>query len=404
VRPGCLWHTPALGRADWLFVVGRSFLAAVDTAGNAAARVVIESLWLRADEPALTVEDIVGTFPLGKKDGVQSFAIVSFGAQPAPGALERTVTAVVRGHAIVDIFSVGGSRRFASGAVQPWMLADFRSVTGVIVGSDARPTRSAAALDSTALPVGVGVVRGQQLLWSEQPLTFASPEFSDGFSDGFSDRFSDGLGDGFSDRFSEGDAAGTINGEAARDGEAAASAVTAAELDQTILSPRRSGARVDPDDTVLVSRSGSRALPGEPGRPQPTAPLTAPHRFRLGDSAPRPLSEPAVFGRRPVAPRMPMGAAAQLVAVESPDAAVSAVHLRIEQQGGAVIVTDLHSRNGTAVRPPGGALRRLHPGEAVVVLAGTTIDIGDGNIIEIMPPGPADQSGSTGGPVRGGAA
>ncbi|TAM67613.1 MAG: FHA domain-containing protein [Microbacteriaceae bacterium] len=406
VRPGCLWHTPAMhtpaiGSADWLFVVGESFLAALGMADGCSARAVVESLWRHADEPARTVEDIVGAIPLGKHDGVRSFAIVSFGAQPASGAAERTVTAVVRGSAVVDIFSVGGSRRFASGAVQPWMLADFRSVTSVILGGDGQPARPVAMLGSTALPVGVGVVRGQQLLWSQRPLTFESAEFGDTAGAASGSVAADARDvQEVRDVQDARDVEEVRDGETIRDG--GAGAVAATQFDQTILSPRRVRVRTDPDDTVLVPRSDSRAAPAAQGGTRPAVSVIVPHRFRLADSAPRPLTEPAVFGRRPVAPRMPAGGTgAQLIAVESPDAAVSAVHLRIEQQGGSVVVTDLHSRNGTAVRPPGGVARRLHPGEAVVVLAGTTIDIGDGNIIEIMPPDSADQSGTTDGPVRG---
>jgi pSer/pThr/pTyr-binding forkhead associated (FHA) protein len=63
---------------------------------------------------------------------------------------------------------------------------------------------------------------------------------------------------------------------------------------------------------------------------------------------------------------------------------VSSSHLRLVAEGGAVVATDLRSTNGTLVTPRGGKRRRLRPGESLVVLAGTRIDIGDGNIIEIM--------------------
>jgi pSer/pThr/pTyr-binding forkhead associated (FHA) protein len=73
-----------------------------------------------------------------------------------------------------------------------------------------------------------------------------------------------------------------------------------------------------------------------------------------------------------------------LVTVDSPDALVSSSHVRIAHEGGAVVVTDLRSTNGTFVTPPEGRRRRLRAGESLVVLAGALIDIGDGNIIEIM--------------------
>jgi hypothetical protein len=48
-----------------------------------------------------------------------------------------------------------------------------------------------------------------------------------------------------------------------------------------------------------------------------------------------------------------------------------------------VIVTDLRSTNGTQVRLPGSAPTRLRQGESIVVTPGSTIEIGDGNVIEI---------------------
>jgi pSer/pThr/pTyr-binding forkhead associated (FHA) protein len=89
-----------------------------------------------------------------------------------------------------------------------------------------------------------------------------------------------------------------------------------------------------------------------------------------------------LVGRRPVPQRVADGAAPRLVTVASPTAEVSSTHVRIEQSGDAVVVTDLRSTNGTVVTGPAGA-RRLRPGESVVVLAGARVDIGDGNIIEI---------------------
>jgi hypothetical protein len=50
-----------------------------------------------------------------------------------------------------------------------------------------------------------------------------------------------------------------------------------------------------------------------------------------------------------------------------------------------VIVTDLKSTNGTIVAIPGFSAQKLRQGESVVVSAGTVVDIGDGNLVEILP-------------------
>jgi pSer/pThr/pTyr-binding forkhead associated (FHA) protein len=80
--------------------------------------------------------------------------------------------------------------------------------------------------------------------------------------------------------------------------------------------------------------------------------------------------------------RVSSGREPRLVAVPSPEHEVSATHVQIEQEGHAVVVTDLRSTNGTVVTSSGERIR-LRPGQSQVVLAGTTVDIGDGNIIEI---------------------
>jgi hypothetical protein len=49
-----------------------------------------------------------------------------------------------------------------------------------------------------------------------------------------------------------------------------------------------------------------------------------------------------------------------------------------------VIATDLKSTNGTTVRLPGSAPVRLRQSESIVVTPGSLIEIGDGNVIEIL--------------------
>ncbi len=70
--------------------------------------------------------------------------------------------------------------------------------------------------------------------------------------------------------------------------------------------------------------------------------------------------------------------------VASPLKEVSASHLEVRQQGASVVVTDLRSTNGTVVITPGGDPVRMRPGESYVVVPGSLIDIGDGNVLEIL--------------------
>jgi hypothetical protein len=89
-------------------------------------------------------------------------------------------------------------------------------------------------------------------------------------------------------------------------------------------------------------------------------------------------------GRRPALPRVPASGIPQLVAVPSPRREVSSTHLAISAVGGAVVVRDMLSTNGTVVKAPGVPARTLLRGESSVVTAGTQLDLGDGNVIEVL--------------------
>jgi pSer/pThr/pTyr-binding forkhead associated (FHA) protein len=71
--------------------------------------------------------------------------------------------------------------------------------------------------------------------------------------------------------------------------------------------------------------------------------------------------------------------------VASPRGEVSASHVEVRQEGSAVVVSDLGSTNGTRVAIPGRRPVSLRQGESIAVLAGTIVDIGDGNRLEILP-------------------
>jgi hypothetical protein len=96
-----------------------------------------------------------------------------------------------------------------------------------------------------------------------------------------------------------------------------------------------------------------------------------------------PLDREVFVGRNPAPPRIPGGALPRLVSVPSPTSDVSRTHVGVKQLGSSVVVTDLRSTNGSKVEVPGSGIRTLRGGESMVVSAGTRIDIGDGNVIEV---------------------
>ena len=154
-------------------------------------------------------------------------------------------------------------------------------------------------------------------------------------------------------------------------------------------------------DTVMSIRSVSELVEPAAAVASPTAlgvavsaslPPTAPphhtgvYSFRVGQRAQAILLDrPARVGREPAAPRVFSGVSPRLVRVPSPSHEVSGTHLELRQVGSSVIVTDLRSTNGSVVRQPGSVPRKLRQGESVVVSPGTLVDIGDGNILHILP-------------------
>ena len=138
-----------------------------------------------------------------------------------------------------------------------------------------------------------------------------------------------------------------------------------------------------------------------PVRPPVTSPLPRSelfYQFRIG-SRPEPISldRPCFVGRRPTPPRIRQGSAPRLLRVPSPLKEVSATHLELRQLGTSVIVTDLRSTNGSVVMVPGSVPRKLRQGESIVVSPGTLVDIGDDNVLQILPMQriPLDGAGGT---------
>ncbi|MES2170972.1 MAG: FHA domain-containing protein [Actinomycetota bacterium] len=143
-----------------------------------------------------------------------------------------------------------------------------------------------------------------------------------------------------------------------------------------------------PREALAALRASERNSPVD----VPTAPFsidqlsTLPHEysFSVNASAPIRLDAPAFIGRRPSLPRVVSGRAPRLVRVPSPLREVSSTHLELRQQGALVIVTDLRSTNGTVVVVPGRDPVKLRGGESIVAVPGTVVDVGDGNIVEIL--------------------
>ncbi|GAB3618093.1 hypothetical protein GCM10027416_26500 [Okibacterium endophyticum] len=96
----------------------------------------------------------------------------------------------------------------------------------------------------------------------------------------------------------------------------------------------------------------------------------------LPGGAVQPLTAPVVLGRAPSVSHVPASVLPHLVTLTGDD--ISRSHVRIAVEGGTVVVTDLHSSNGTHVIAPGKGPQLLRAGEPTPVIAGTVVDLGSG--------------------------
>lgn len=155
-------------------------------------------------------------------------------------------------------------------------------------------------------------------------------------------------------------------------------------------------------DELEHTRSVERPVPPalvEPPTPAPVvepaetpAETTAPpeprrpYRLKMADGVTVNLDLTIYLGRKPSVPRVASDRRVRLVAVPSAQKEVSATHLELRLTGDSVVATDMRSTNGSTVIVPGSKPRTLLRGESAVVTPGTLIDLGDGNVLEVLSP------------------
>ncbi len=124
--------------------------------------------------------------------------------------------------------------------------------------------------------------------------------------------------------------------------------------------------------------------PAPAGSPAPVARLL----FSHGESVD--VDRRVVIGRAPDAHRFGPPEESKVVKVPSPNQEISATHLEIRpgtgDDAGAAVVIDAGSTNGTVLSLPGELPRELDPGDAIPLVAGAVIDLGDGSTIHVVMP------------------
>lgn len=118
--------------------------------------------------------------------------------------------------------------------------------------------------------------------------------------------------------------------------------------------------------TVAVEAQQPQAVP---------PPVLAVLRVSNGDVVA--LDRPVLIGRAPAVERS-SALDPELLVLSSPSHDISRTHLEINLVDWQIILTDLHSTNGTLLTTPDGAARTLAPGEPTVVELGSAVELADG--------------------------
>lgn len=111
--------------------------------------------------------------------------------------------------------------------------------------------------------------------------------------------------------------------------------------------------------------------------PPPEAPAPPTLRLELFNGTVETLDQTVIVGRSPSANKVSGGALPRLVTIPG-DKDISRNHVQFAVEGDTVVVTDLHSRNGTQVVLPGRTPQQLRQGEPTTIIAGTVVDLGGG--------------------------
>ncbi|MFB2556248.1 FHA domain-containing protein [Herbiconiux liangxiaofengii] len=328
------------GRGRWTVLVAWPYLVALERSGEGEGEgEVVSAVRAALAAGSTTLESVVSSIPVRGATCVDSFVVLRVaGESPSDHASVGldSVVAVARGRGAVDLVSPGGSRRFGSRGAQPWALAEFGEVSGLVLG-DLPPvpeSELSVPAEAVALTRAHDEHRVDLLLWVSSAR------------------------------------------DAAHDSSDTSTAGGAGADDTTVLRPAPvPQAPVAPDETAEPEPEPEP----EPERSEPRGPR---FEFRLNDAPSSLLDGPVVFGRHP-RHRTVASPPQTLVTVPSPQKKVSADHVEIAPSGRTVVVTDLHSSNGTTVVVDGIHRVRLRQGDSVVASRSAIVEIGDRNVIHI---------------------
>lgn len=126
------------------------------------------------------------------------------------------------------------------------------------------------------------------------------------------------------------------------------------------------------DIAKIRGRRAPKRAPDAPAPQQAVVLVISPGGAR------EPLVGPVLIGRSPSVSKVSGGQIPRLLTVGTADQDISRNHAQLTLEGDTVVVTDLHSRNGTTITLPGKPTQKLRAGEPMSIIVGTVVDFGGG--------------------------
>jgi hypothetical protein len=351
----------------------------------------VRDLWASVGS-ASSVQPVLDALTRGGISSTPSFALVllpdGFGTSPA------AITMVVRGALEVSVSSPAGSTLISGEGVSTWVERLVPDAIALRIGSPKTKGHADSPVRFFLLNNGSAPVEwlsvGTPLL-QESPATSASPVVSES---------------PIAPLRSIPDA--SSSGDGAVDPGATISDPTVLTAAQEEVGAHESGYDFLFGETVVRTVEGAAVRP-EPSEASPVAGdhdgrtsvgLSAAERRAARLARKKPAAPPAppapefaltfstgerelldatlIIGRAPSASKVSATSVPRLVIVGGPDQDISRNHVQVSVEGGTVLVTDLHSRNGTMVTLPGRPPQQLRGGQPTAVIDGAIVDLGSG--------------------------
>lgn len=317
---------------------------------------LIAGLWDAAASERALLEDVLGVLVAAGIHALPDFAVVEF-SDDSPDRARVAVRGAITVESADGIVEGRG--------VRTWTETSLDAITGL------RIRRADGSPHAGILPLGLGVVRADELAWGRpleaapalvkaSPAATPPPPAPSPTTDA---------------RVAPAVASPVVS--------AAVGSLDESDVLETLSIDRSLFARPLEDDDIelpafLTDETGDIEIPDDRtllGGLRAAPKAQARYALVVTPERALPLDRPIVLGRGPRPARHP---GARIEVVPSPAKEISGAHLEVRLDGDQLLARDLDSTNGTIVRPAGGEPLLLRGGASLRVPLDTAFDLGDG--------------------------